>query len=46
MRAVVQRVTRARVKTESNHYESIGNGILILLGIADNDSDEGHYMAG
>ena len=40
MRAVIQRVSKASIKTESGHKDSIGLGLLILLGIEDSDSDE------
>jgi D-aminoacyl-tRNA deacylase len=37
--AVVQRVSRASVRTGMEHEESIGPGILILLGVARGDDD-------
>lgn len=40
MRAVIQRVSEASIKTESGHSDSIGPGILVLLGIEDSDGDE------
>lgn len=40
MRAVIQRVSEASIKTESGHNDSIGLGLLILLGIEDSDTDE------
>src|SRR2546421_8162485 len=38
MRAVVQRVTRASVKVEGETIGEIGNGLVVLLGIARDDS--------
>ncbi|MGI9659084.1 MAG: D-aminoacyl-tRNA deacylase [Gaiellaceae bacterium] len=40
MRAVIQRVTRARVCVEGTTVGSIGPGLCILLGIAEDDSRE------
>lgn len=40
MRAVVQRVNRAQVVVEGETIGKIGNGILLLLGIEDADTDE------
>lgn len=40
MRAVVQRVTRARVTVEEKVTGEIGNGLVVLLGIAQDDSEE------
>lgn len=46
MRAVVQRVTRARVTVESRATGEIGAGLLILLGISRTDNPEsGMYLA-
>lgn len=39
MRAVVQRVSRASVRADG-HSKSIGQGLLILLGVARDDTDE------
>ena len=39
MRAVVQRVTRARVTVEGEATGEIGAGLLVLLGIARDDTD-------
>ena len=41
MRLVIQRVLRASVTIDGNLYSSIGNGLMILVGIeeADNDTD-------
>jgi len=38
MRAVVQRVTRASVKVEDEIIGEIGNGLVVLLGIARDDT--------
>ncbi|MDF1569722.1 MAG: D-aminoacyl-tRNA deacylase [Spirochaetaceae bacterium] len=40
MRAVIQRVSEASVEIEGNQPRSVGRGLLILLGIARNDSRE------
>lgn len=40
MRAVIQRVTRASVTIEEKIHASIENGLLVLLGIEDADSQE------
>ena len=40
MRAVIQRVTEASCKVDRNITGSIDNGLLILLGIAADDTDE------
>jgi len=40
MRAVIQRVTEASVKINTDRIEQIGKGLLVLLGIEDNDGDE------
>ncbi len=40
MRAVIQRVSRASVTIEEKIYSSIGNGLLVLLGIEDADTAE------
>jgi D-tyrosyl-tRNA(Tyr) deacylase len=40
VRAVVQRVTRARVTTEAEPASEIGPGLLILLGVGRQDSEE------
>jgi D-tyrosyl-tRNA(Tyr) deacylase len=39
MRAVVQRVTRASVKTHNRVLAEIGNGLMILIGIEETDND-------
>jgi D-tyrosyl-tRNA(Tyr) deacylase len=46
MRAVVQRVTRARVTVEERTVGEIGNGLLILLGVTHQDTqDDADYLA-
>lgn len=46
MRAVIQRVTRARVTVEDRITGEIGNGLVILLGIARDDTkSEADYLA-
>ena len=40
MRAVIQRVTKASVTVEEKITGAIENGLLVLLGIEDTDSDE------
>jgi D-tyrosyl-tRNA(Tyr) deacylase len=40
MRAILQRVTQAQVHIDGKIYSEIGNGLLVLLGIEDADSDE------
>lgn len=46
MRIVIQRVTNASVKVDGDTVGSIGEGILILLGIADTDTeDDIRYLA-
>src|SRR5690606_21905040 len=40
MIAVIQRVRTARVEIEKHEHGSIGNGLLVLLGIEDADGDE------
>jgi D-tyrosyl-tRNA(Tyr) deacylase len=46
MRAVVQRVTRARVTIEGKTTGEIGNGLVVLLGIARDDTkDDADYLA-
>lgn len=39
MRSVIQRVSRAKVSVESEIVGEIGRGILVLLGVADGDSE-------
>lgn len=40
MRAVIQRVTEASVNINTTRTEQIGKGLLVLLGIEDNDGNE------
>ena len=40
MRAIIQRVTQAQVQIDNKLFSEIGNGLLVLLGIEDADSDE------
>ena len=40
MRAVVQRVSKASVTIDGKVFSSIGNGLLILLGITNGDTSE------
>ncbi len=40
MRVILQRVSRASVTVEETVISSIGNGVLILLGITDEDDQE------
>ena len=45
MRAVVQRVTRASVTIEGEIVGEIGNGLVVLLGIARDDTkDDADYL--
>jgi D-aminoacyl-tRNA deacylase len=46
MRAVVQRVSRAKVTIESKTVGEIGNGLVVLLGIASDDTQgDADYLA-
>src|SRR5438045_4826430 len=46
MRAVVQRVTRARVTIDGETVGEIENGLVVLLGIARDDTkDDADYLA-
>ena len=46
MRAVVQRVTRASVTIEGDIVGEIGNGLVVLLGVARDDTkDDADYLA-
>jgi len=46
MRAVVQRVTRARVTVDDEIVGEIGNGLAVLLGVAPDDTnDDADYLA-
>lgn len=40
MRAVVQRVTKANVTVEENIIGSIGNGLLVFLGVGEDDDEK------
>lgn len=40
MKAVIQRVSKANVTIEGNQVATISNGLLVLLGIMDEDSQE------
>jgi D-aminoacyl-tRNA deacylase len=40
MRVVVQRVSKAAVYIDGEHFSSIGKGMLVLLGIEEADSNE------
>jgi D-tyrosyl-tRNA(Tyr) deacylase len=46
MRAVVQRVSRASVKVNAEFTGTIGNGLLVLLGVAQDDTEaDSNYLA-
>jgi D-tyrosyl-tRNA(Tyr) deacylase len=46
MRAVVQRVSRASVKVNGEFTGKIGEGLLVLLGVAQDDADaDANYLA-
>lgn len=46
MRLVIQRVTSASVSIDAHVHSSIGHGLLILVGICDQDSDDDiEYLA-
>jgi D-tyrosyl-tRNA(Tyr) deacylase len=46
MKAVVQRVNRSSVLIDGKVYSEIGKGILILLGVRNNDTEEdAKYLA-
>ena len=40
MKIVIQRVKRAQVSIEQDVYSSIGNGLLLLVGVGPDDSHE------
>lgn len=47
MRAVVQRVTRARVVVADETVSEIGKGLVVLLGVARDDTEkDAEYLAG
>jgi diadenosine tetraphosphatase ApaH/serine/threonine PP2A family protein phosphatase len=43
MRAVVQRVKEARVDVEGGTVGEIGNGLLVLLGVGEDDSEKDSF---
>lgn len=46
MRAVVQRVLEASVNVEGERISAIGKGLMVLIGVADGDSDQdARYLA-
>ena len=46
MRAVIQRVARARVVVEERSVGSVGNGVLVLVGLSPHDgNDEVRWLA-
>src|ERR1700757_3389319 len=46
MRAVVQRVSRASVKVGGEITGEIGRGVLVLLGVGEDDGEsDAHYLA-
>jgi D-tyrosyl-tRNA(Tyr) deacylase len=46
MRAVIQRVSRARVVIEERSVGSVGNGVLVLVGVSPHDgNDEVRWLA-
>lgn len=46
MRSVIQRVTRASVEVQGEMLGKIGKGLLVLLGVSDDDTDADlEYMA-
>ncbi len=44
MKAVVQRVNYAQMIIDEKEYSSIGVGFLVLLGVADGDTDKDMEM--
>lgn len=47
MRAVIQRVTQVSVEINANRTEQIGKGLLVFLGIEDNDgNDDIEWLSG
>ena len=44
MRAVIQRVSSARVIIDEKEYSRIGNGLLVLLGVEKEDTNEDAQM--
>lgn len=46
MRAIIQRVLQASVTIEQNTYSEIGNGLLVLVGVEENDDEQdANYIA-
>jgi D-tyrosyl-tRNA(Tyr) deacylase len=46
MRAVVQRVTRARIRVDAETVGEIGKGLVVMLGVARDDTDkDAEYLA-
>ena len=46
MRALIQRVSQARVTVQGEEISSIGNGIVVLLGVSKEDTkDEARWLA-
>ena len=46
MRAVIQRVTRARVNVDDRVVGEIGKGLVVLLGVARDDTEsDADYLA-
>jgi len=46
MRAVIQRVNKATISSINKYFEEIGQGLLVLLGIEENDTyDEAVWLA-
>jgi D-tyrosyl-tRNA(Tyr) deacylase len=46
MRAVIQRVNKASVSVTNGYFEEISQGLLVLLGVEENDShDDGIWLA-
>ena len=39
MRALIQRVSSASVQIDNKVFSKMGNGLLVLLGVEDEDSD-------
>ena len=39
MKAVIQRVKKCTLKADNQPYSKIGNGLLVLLGVKDGDTE-------